>query len=769
MQVFLAKLMLVLDGAWRGVPAHLSAVRWTLAPWAGPLLVAGALGALVLAALCYRRTTEGLTWRNRVFLGGLRFVALVCLLVMISGVICTVRVAQSARPQLLLVVDNSPSMTLRMSGGTRLQAAEDALGPGGLRARLATDFDVREVYTSAARRGSGADSADAPQDLARALVRLANAAPSPPDHILLVSDGVQTMPEPLAAAAAELPAPVSALAVGDPAEVRDVILQGVSVPAYAYVKDRTQIGATVHAFGGLTGEATLKLYQVRGGGEKELATGRVTLRPDGRPAIARLEFQADTAGRQSYAVRVVPLPGELTDRNNSLQFQLDVRQERIRVLFVEGEPSWEYRFTKEALERDPAVQFHGLVRLPDGDWFYQGPDKRADGKPVLRAPKKGFPMPGDEWNYFDVMILGDLERKEFERGDGFALVDAFVRQRGGGLITIGGMKVYGAGDYEGTPLARLVPFDVVREKKQELINRFQVQVTPEGLMHPVTQLELDPTANAKAWQGLPWVEGGNAIGGVKPGATCLLVHPTLQTKLGPRPVAAAWQTGAGRVFSSALDGTWHWRLAAPTDTDYHQRFWGLAVRWVAGDLRRRQPLGVLTAEEASIEVGRPAHFSVMVQDGEGHALLDATVEYTIGAAGESGGALLVRAAADPAVPGRYAVAFVPERAGDLPVRVVVTTAAGQTQTQESVFSVAPSRAEFLRVLPAPEALRVLAAAGHGRFALLAMHASLSLPPGAARVEERVFAVDARSAPGLILVLAVCLFTEWFMRKRRGLA
>ena len=97
--------------------------------------------------------------------------------------------------------------------------------------------------------------------------------------------------------------------------------------------------------------------------------------------------------------------------------------------------------------------------------FIKAWPRARTANPVLKNPKNGFPESQDELNYFDVLILGDLERKIFEQAGRFALVDAFVRQHGGGLATLGGLKVYGAGNYEDTTLARMLPFDLVHEKK----------------------------------------------------------------------------------------------------------------------------------------------------------------------------------------------------------------------------------------------------------------------------------------------------------------
>ena len=518
---------------------------------------------------------------------------------------------------------------------------------------------------------------------------------------------------------------------------------------------------------GLSGEATLRLASLRAGAEKEIATTKITLAPGGEPLVARLEFPATDPGLQRFLVRVEPVAGELTALNNTVAFHLDVRPEKIRVLFVEGEPSWEYRYARQALLADPAVEFHGLVRLPGDEWFYQGPTNRADAKPVLRAPRDGFPATPAELNHFDVLILGDLERKVFEQARRFELVESFVRQRGGGLATLGGMKVYAAGNYEGTLLAQMLPVEVVREKTMQLVNRFNVQPTSQGLVHPVLQLEGDPVKNEQAWAALPWVEGGNAWRALKPGATPLLLHPTLRTPAGPRPVAAAWPYGAGRIYSTALDGTWHWRLARKADTDYHQRFWGLLIRWLAGDPRLSQPSAPLMLDDPLLEVGKAAAFSVNLRDSDGNPVTDAAVEFTVEAPASE--RLLARAASDPAAPGRYALRYTPSQPGDHVIKAVITGPGDQHREQQLTCTVSPSRAEFRHIVPDTAALAELAAASGGVSLPLARHAELKLPAAPSSVSVQRVVVNVWQAPGVLLLLLAALSAEWLLRKRRGLA
>ncbi len=761
----LARLALLLDGQWRDLAGRIESAAWSFAPGGKLLLGVGALVAIGLAWLCYHRTTEGLTPRMRVTMGLLRAVAVLALLAMAAGTVCHLHVIRAVRAEALVVLDDSASMQLAAGGMTRLAAAEAALAPGGALAHLGSAYDLRVVRTSQALAAGAAP--ELPQDLASALVCAAAAeSPNwPPAQLILVSDGIQAGREPLVAAATLVGAPVSTVACGAAADVRDLILRGVTVPAFAYAKDRVLVTADVRALG-ITGEATLRLTRLDGTSEADVVTVKVPLAPDGTVAKARLEFVAGQPGLQRYALSLVPMPGEQTPANNALHFYLDTRAEKIRVLFVEGQPGWEYRAAKTALAADPAVTFHGLVRLPPDEWFYQGPDKRDDGRPVLRNTRSGFPDGNEELAYFDVLVLGDLERKTFEEGKRFDLVDLYVRERGGGLGTIGGLSVYSAGHYDDTSLARLLPFRLANEKTTQLVNRFQVQLSPEGLTHPILQLETDPARNAEAWAGLPWVEGGNAISRVKPSATQLLMHPTLKTRYGPRPVAAAWDCGRGRVYSTALDGTWHWSMARKTEVDYHQRYWGLLVRWLAGD-PRVQRSQALILETPVCEAGKPLTLSISLRNAAGLPLPDA--EVVLGLAVPGGENMTAPLLSDPANPGRYALTFTPRVAGEYAVNGQCRLADGTLLTRALRVSVDPSREELLQVRPDAEALRALATATGGQATTLAAAGALRLPAPPVLHQAATLTLELWHAPGLALLLIGCALSEWALRKRRGLA
>ena len=101
-----------------------------------------------------------------------------------------------------------------------------------------------------------------------------------------------------------------------------------------------------------------------------------------------------------------------------------------RILYVEGEPRWEYKFIRRAEDDDPNVQVVSMLRTTENKIYRQGindPKELADG----------FPTSADDLFAYQGMIIGSVEAGYFTPAQQ-DLIQQFVDRRGGGLLMLGG-------------------------------------------------------------------------------------------------------------------------------------------------------------------------------------------------------------------------------------------------------------------------------------------------------------------------------------------
>ncbi len=183
-------------------------------------------------------------------------------------------------------------------------------------------------------------------------------------------------------------------------------------------------------------------------GDKAIASRDVTLAGDGVVQTETIFFNAGAAGVKNIDFVVSALAGEENVANNAVNRLLDVSGEKRRILYVEGEPRWEYKFIRRAADDDAQVQVVSMLRTTENKIYRQGisdPKELADG----------FPSRAEDLFGYDAIMLGSVEAGYFTPTQQ-ELLREFVDRRGGGMLFMGGRYALSDGGWGSSSDADLI-------------------------------------------------------------------------------------------------------------------------------------------------------------------------------------------------------------------------------------------------------------------------------------------------------------------------
>ncbi len=428
--------------------------------------------------------------------------------------------------------------------------------------------------------------------------------------VVLVSDGRSNHGEDplrIAQLLGDQRIPVYTVAPGTPRPPRDLELAELQAPDVALARDSVDLTLRIRQTGFGGSRVELKVWEKavepgarpRGAeGEDEAgmedlsayreAASRVVEIPEGKERVdVTIPYRAEKPGEYRLVIAAEEHPEELVRENNRIRHHLTVVDEKIRVLFVDGYPRWDYRYLKNALVRDHTVVVQVLLQSSDDDF----PQEGTPGAEPLR----GFPGSAKELFQYDVVILGDADPRALESPsatwqEALENLRTFADEFGGGVCFVAGPR-HDPGAYRDTPLAALLPVVLPADAGRPDLNRtfatsFKYKLSPEGRDHPIVRLEEDPDRNAELWEdndggndGLPGQFWFHRADGLKPGATALVLHPSERDRGNrPVPLVAVQPYGRGRTMFVGFDDSWRWRHIVGDRWFY--RFWRQGVTWL---------------------------------------------------------------------------------------------------------------------------------------------------------------------------------------------
>jgi hypothetical protein len=302
--------------------------------------------------------------------------------------------------------------------------------------------------------------------------------------------------------------------------------------------------------------------------ERSIPIGERTVALPGPSTIVEFPFTPEEAGRFAFVAEVEPVDGEIVEQNNVTEREVTVIDDFLRLMFVEYEPTWEWRFVKEVFHRDKLVGLRGFRT------YLRSSDPTVRESNDLFLPT--LTLPRNEFFEYDVIFLGDMPASSLSSRFG-EMVKEFVGKFGGGLVVMAGPR-FGPGQLAGTPIADMLPVVVDPDEPIRDDREFELRLSPFASQYDFMRLGDTDIENAKAWKNLgqlPWYQ---PVRRVETSATTVLAeHPNAVCSDGrtPQPLIAIRRYGRGEVIYIGQNEMW--RLRRKYGEAYYRQFWGQLI------------------------------------------------------------------------------------------------------------------------------------------------------------------------------------------------
>ena len=741
--------------------------------WMLVLLILAAAGGL--AWLIRSRLTQAApvmqSWRAWI-VWGLQSLLAAVILVLLWQPAITVAELKPQQNIIAVLVDDSKSMAISDSGdagSTRQAEAVKALQNGVLD-RLNRGFQTRlyRVDDVPARIDSLKDlQPNKPSTrIGESLRQLSEETSDLPiGAVVLLSDGDDNAGGISTDAISALRArhiPVHTVGFGRERAQHDVEMDDVVVAPRALADSRLAAKITFHQRGYAGARINLTIRDVSTTQGKVLAARSITLGPDGNLQTETLMFDIGGAGAKTLQIAAAPLQGEENTANNALTRVVNVASEKRRILYMEGEPRWEYKFIRQAEQDDRMVQIVSIDRTSENKIYRQG---IADPKELA----DGFPSRPEDLFVYQGLIIGSVEAGYFTPGQQ-ELIHQFVDRRGGGLLLLGGQFALADGGWNATNLIDLFPTTLPLQANtfhreadpRNGTTHTTAELAPAGVDSIITRLVDDPAANAEKWKKLPYLMDYEDPGTPKPGAAVLANMITPEGR--KLPLLITENFGRGRTAIMATGGSWRWQMSSPLGDTAHDLFWQQLLRWVVSDT----PGHVSASVPAQMLLDNGAvTLTADVRDQLYNPAPDAKVEAHI--LGPGGVSALVEMAPVPDSPGQFQAAWSAPKVGAYLTEVTAQRAGKELGRDVLTFQRMDGVAENFHTEQNRDMLERLASQTGGQYW---KPADLGKLPAAIPFSEAGVTMrethDLWDLPLVFLVLLLLRFSEWWLRRKWGI-
>lgn len=435
--------------------------------------------------------------------------------------------------------------------------------------------------------------------------------------IVLISEGQHNGnedPIELAEKAAGLGIPIYTVGVGDPNPPKNLAISEIYVRNKAYPDEPFEIEAVLQTSRrdetGLPPQLNVSLLEQKVnpatgklGASKKIKTRPIAIPQSGGRVRIDFDHATNVPGNYVYTVEVEELDDETQRADNRLSSsQLEVVDEKVKVLLIAGLPSWDYQHVQRLLQRDSTIELSCWLQSMDQSRPQEG------NVSIDRLPRSI-----EELGQFNVVIMIDPNPAEFD-DQWMQLLKDFCKYKAGGVLFMTGPQFTS----EFITLNRLQQIrDLLPVKfgNSEFIDTTQALASAtdnqpgkmmpvnHNLDHPVMSFKADPLESQKIWNVMPGIYWSFPTLSAKATSRVLLERGDQISAQGNQPLLVSGRYGAGSVLYLGFQGTWRWRPLG-LQAQYFDRFWIQVVRFLV-ETRSLQGSrrGFLDREKSEYELG----------------------------------------------------------------------------------------------------------------------------------------------------------------------
>jgi hypothetical protein len=702
------------------------------------LLVSIFILTFILAFVSYRFTLPPLSIRKKIFLLGLRWLALFCLFLALSEPLLGIARKSLEKPGIALLLDSSKSMDIKDKSLSREEVLQGLLGEKSFKdlqskaevysylfSDSLTSFDLSRPFPSF--NGEATAIGNSLEKLKDDLKDKQLSA------VILLSDGANNSGADPVAISKNFNLPVYTVGIGEFVPFKDLGIEKLDYNEIAYSGEKDTVKVTLKN----QGYKGIKIPVYLQEDKKTLAQKETVFNFSGEVQQIELVFEPETKGIHRCQVVIPKGEGETFLQNNSKSFTQKVLDRKFKLLLVSQSLDWEYTFFRRFLDSDEDITFESLVLAK--------PNQVASSQVI--SPEK--------LREYDLLVL--LDSPEFLEQNQKGIKD-LMSVRGISMLLLVGDEFYKRAGLSGSP--DYLPYDLIKGKKP-LSQTFNLTLTQEGKVHPITRLLDDPEENLSLWANLPPFEQLIPLK-EKAGAKILAIFSGNQEAL---PGIIVKEQEKGKIEVLSFSPLWKWDFllwGIGQDNSAYKKFWENSFRWLLSkeDLERFR----IFTDKNVYKRGEEINFSSRLFDESYQKIKGAEIRMKVFPREKQADSTLLTLTPDENGDYSYTVSFLPP--GKYLFRGEARQNGISLGASSGIFEVEQTSLEDEDLKPNKELLRQIALLSGGEYSEPENFPQLLRGLNLKKIVKlKTREIPLWDQPVLLLLFILFLSTEWFFRKR----